>query len=64
MKKLLKVLGIIILILIILIVIAGISGYTYIRSKLGKLQYEEISQNATELGISEQTQEKEVGETA
>ncbi len=58
MKKVLKVLGIIILILIILIVLAGVAGYAYIRNKLGKLQYEEISQNATELGISEQTQEK------
>jgi len=58
MKKVIKVIGIILLILIILMVLAGFGGYTYIKNKLGKLQYEEISQNATELGISEQTQEK------
>ena len=58
MKKAIKVIGIILLILIILIVLAGIGGYAYIRNKLGKIQYDEISQDATELGISEQTQEK------
>ena len=39
-------------------VLAGIGGYAYIRNKLGKLQYEEISKDATELGISDQAQEK------
>jgi len=58
MKKVIKVIGIILLILIILIALAGIGGYAYIRNKLGKLQYEEISQDATELGISEESQEK------
>ena len=58
MKKAIKVLGIILLIMIILIVLAGIGGYAYIRNKLGKIQYDEISQDATELGISEQAQEK------
>ena len=58
MKKVIKVIGIILLILIILMAIAGIGGYAYIRNKLGKLQYEEISQDATELGISDQSQEK------
>ena len=58
MKKVIKVIGIILLIIVILAALAGIGGYTYIKNKLGKLQYEEISQNATELGISEQTQEK------
>ena len=58
MKKVIKVMGIILLIIVILVVLAGLGGYTYIKNKLGKLQYEEISQNATELGISEETQEK------
>lgn len=58
MKKALKVLGIILLILIVLIALAGIGGYAYIRNKLGKLQYEEISIDATELGISDESQEK------
>lgn len=59
MKKALKIFLIIFFILIILSAIAGIGGYVFIKSKLGKMQYEEISKDATELGISEQSQEKE-----
>lgn len=58
MKKFLKIFIILVLILLILVGIAGFSGYMFIKSKLGKMQYEEISTNATELGISEQSQEK------
>ena len=59
MKKALKIFLIIFFILIILVAIAGVSGYVFIKNKLGKMQYEEISKDATELGISEQSQEKE-----
>ena len=58
MKKIIKVVCIILCIIIILAVFAVIGGYAYLRMKLGKMQYEEISQNATELGISEESQKK------
>ena len=58
MKKFIKVIAILLLIILILFAIAGIGGYAYIRNKLGKLQYEEISKDAKELGISDQSQDK------
>jgi len=58
MKKFIKVIAILLLIILILLAIAGIGGYAYIKNKLGKLQYEEISKDAKELGISEENQEK------
>ena len=55
----LKVFLIIILIIVVLVTGSGIAGYMYIKNKLGKVQYEEITQDKTELGISEETQKKE-----
>ena len=58
MKKVIKVITIIVLVIVILIVLSGIVGYLFLKSKIEKMQHEEINQDATELGISEQTQEK------
>ncbi len=58
-NKALKVFLIILLIIIILILGSGFTGYMYIKNKLGKVQYEEITKDKTELGISEETQKKE-----
>ncbi len=56
--KALKIIGIIILIIVILCVCLAGSGYLYISNKLGKLNYETISKDANDLGISSENADK------
>ena len=56
--KALKIIGIIILIIVILCVCLAGAGYLYISNKLGKLNYETISKDANDLGISSENADK------
>lgn len=56
--KALKIIGIIILIIVILCVCLAGAGYLYISNKLGKLNYETISKDANNLGISSENADK------
>lgn len=56
--KALKIIGIIILIIVILCICLAGAGYLYISNKLGKLNYETISKDANDLGISSENADK------
>ena len=51
--KALKIIGIIIAIILLLLIILGIAIYSYMNSKLGKLNIEHITNDLNELGISD-----------